>query len=1171
MSQSPQPAQPWQPNPEGLAQILAVLRETTNPQSQPFVQSSIQTFSAHAEWGQYLAHIMARCKTEPEHVREVAGLLLKHHLSPDQFKCLPVEWLRNIKEAVLVSLYEPQPLLRRTAAILVSTILKNGTLQGWPEALPQLVAGVMSTDMTVVDGALYALTLVCEDQTRVLDSQATGRPLAHLIPKFLEFFKSPQEPFRMYAVTCMYEFILEMPGSLVDNIENFVQGLFYLSRDPSWRVRQKVCRSFVTLTEVHFDMVAAHMGSIIQLMAQAMSDTEETVSIEACEFWQAVASGGDVSRELIRPYLPNIVPMLLERMVYDEADIAVYEQEEKDTLAGLRQHTADKDIRPQLGGSSGGAKRGDMDDEDEAGDDDDDDAYNEPSEWNIRKCSAAGLDVIAGVFGDDLLPHLLPHVQAKLNAEWHVQESAILALGAVAEGCTGMQQHLPSLVPFLVNFLQHPKAMVRSITCWTLSRYAKWIVSTATAPQVPGAPHPHEAFFKPVLSSILERIHDPFRKVQEAACSAFATIEEEAAGELVPYLQPILQSLMRAFTTYESKNLLILYDAISTLADSVGPELAKEQYIVVLMPPLVAKYNDIGDDDTKLFPLLECLTSIASALGVAFQPYAHPIFARCLRLIETTLVQHAAFTTDHTTTPEYEFIVYSLDLISGIADGLSHGIESLVAGSNVVPLLAQCCTLQAQDVRQSAFALVGDLAKTAFPHLAPSLPAIVPLLSMNIRPEYTSVCNNASWAIGEIAVRWCDPMKAFVPDVMQHLVAIVNQPRAYLHRNLMDNASICLGRLCLVASDIIAPHIGSFIANWCLSLKTIRDDKEKEEAYRGLVEAIKKNPNAVIDSFQIVCQAFVSWQTPPSGDLGQQMGIVVHGFKNALGPRWPQFYASFPENLKMELQRSAWPAVLAHLGCLDLLAVSLVSRGMRAAAEAVLAKRMSDFGLASPCCVGSRCTHALSVMSSFPARRLCCGCATNLCWKFGMRRRWNAFLPWFQLCPSCYLTLLPRRIEAEGGVQAFKAKLQQSVVNVLAIYKRPDVCGMLTDANFSLIGIGELGGLEVILAVLNELLGGKRIDQAEVPARYRDAYTFIYPHTADIWGHGEKLPELSGLLAAMAIAMEKLETCKAQKRQQTLTLLIKDLGQELVSASSCQPVDNVVSAGGGTGGSESIS
>lgn len=56
---------------------------------------------------------------------------------------------------------------------------------------------------------------------------------------------------------------------------------------------------------------------------------------------------------------------------------------------------------------------------------------------------------------------------------------------------------------------------------------------------------------------------------------------------------------------FQHKNLLILYDAIGTLADSVGHHLNKPDYINLLMPPLIEKWNVLQDEDKDLFPLLE--------------------------------------------------------------------------------------------------------------------------------------------------------------------------------------------------------------------------------------------------------------------------------------------------------------------------------------------------------------------------------------------------------------------------------------------------------------------------------------------------------------------------------------------------------------------------------------
>ena len=56
------------------------------------------------------------------------------------------------------------------------------------------------------------------------------------------------------------------------------------------------------------------------------------------------------------------------------------------------------------------------------------------------------------------------------------------------------------------------------------------------------------------------------------------------------------------------------------------------------------------------------------------------------------------------------------------------------------------------EVRQSSFALLGDLTKACFQHVKPAIREIIPILGQNLNPEFISVCNNATWAIGEIAV-----------------------------------------------------------------------------------------------------------------------------------------------------------------------------------------------------------------------------------------------------------------------------------------------------------------------------------------------------------------------------------------------------------------------------------
>uniref|UniRef100_A0A8C5TDJ6 Transportin-1 n=1 Tax=Malurus cyaneus samueli TaxID=2593467 RepID=A0A8C5TDJ6_9PASS len=517
----------------------------------------------------------------------------------------------------------------------------------------------------------------------------------------------------------------------------------------------------------------------------------------------------------------QLIPVLVNGMKYSEIDIILLkgDVEEDEAIPDSEQ-----DIRPRFHRSRTVAQPHEEDHIEDDDDDDDNDLDDDDtiSDWNLRKCSAAALDVLANVFRDELLPHILPLLKELLfHPEWVVKESGILVLGAIAEGCMqGMIPYLPELIPHLIQCLSNKKALVRSITCWTLSRYAHWVVS-----------QPPDTYLKPLMTELLKRILDSNKRVQEAACSAFATLEEEACTELVPYLAYILDTLVFAFSKYQHKNLLILYDAIGTLADSVGHHLNKPEYIQMLMPPLIQKWNMLKDEDKDLFPLLECLSSVATALQSGFLPYCEPVYQRCVNLVQKTLAQAMLHNAqpDQYEAPDKDFMIVALDLLSGLAEGLGGNIEQLVARSNILTLMYQCMQDKMPEVRQSSFALLGDLTKACFQHVKPCIADFMPILGTNLNPEFISVCNNATWAIGEISIQM--EMQPYIPMVLHQLKC-----KSYLS--------------------------SAFQLVRCTSLRNIRDNEEKDSAFRGICTMISVNPSGVVQDFIFFCDAVASWINP---------------------------------------------------------------------------------------------------------------------------------------------------------------------------------------------------------------------------------------------------------------------------------------------------------------------
>ncbi|XP_033738746.1 transportin-1-like isoform X1 [Pecten maximus] len=895
----------WQPEENGLRQILQLLKESQSPDTatQRNVQQKLEELNKYPDFNNYLIFVLTKLTSEDDPTRSLSGLILKNNVRA-HFEKFPPEVTNFIKQECLNSIGDPSPLIRATIGILVTTIVAKGELRNWTELLPSLCSSLDSDDYNVCEGAFGALQKICEDTAEDLDNDST-RPLNILIPKFLQFFKHNSPKIRSHAIACVNQFIISRTQALMVHIDAFIENLFFLATDEDTEVRKNVCRALVMLVEVRMDRLIPHINSIIEYMMLRTQDDDDSVALEACEFWLSLAEQ-PICKDVLASHIERLVPVLVKGMKYSEIDIILLKGDvEEDEMVPDKE----SDIKPRFHKSrthsqkhQDGEEVGNGSNDGELSDDgfDDDDSL---SDWNLRKCSAAALDVLANVFREEILPILLPILKETLfHNDWDIKESGILVLGAIAEGCmNGMIPHLPELIPYLISRLSDKKALVRSITCWTLSRYAHWVVG-----------QPHELYLKPLMTELLKRVLDSNKRVQEAACSAFATLEEEACTELVPYLGFILETLVYAFNKYQHKNLLILYDAIGTLADSVGHHLNKPDYVNMLMPPLIQKWNVLKDEDKDLFPLLECLSSVATALQSGFLPYCEPVYRRCVSLVEQTLNQNFMSMShpDRYEPPDKDFMIVALDLLSGLAEGLEQHIEALVANSNILKLLFQCMQMTlyscptTQDpmpeVRQSSFALLGDLTKACFQHVKPCIGDFMPILGSNLNPEFISVCNNATWAIGEISIKMiATEMQPYVTLVLAPLIDIINRPNT--PKTLLENTAITIGRLGLVCPQEVAPSLQQFIRQWCTSLRNIRDNEEKDSAFRGVCHMINVNPGGVVQDFIFFCDAVASW-SQPKADLKDMFYKILHGFKNQVGEEnWTKFSDQFPQPLRERL------------------------------------------------------------------------------------------------------------------------------------------------------------------------------------------------------------------------------------------------------------------------------
>lgn len=976
LTSSSLPPMVWHPSSDTLTAVVNLLKLSTTPNSSvhAHLYGQLQRLSAMPDFCNYLVHILLNYEATDvpsatvDAVRQTAGLVLKSSIRTI-FCDLHTSVRHYVTSSLVRALAHPSLIVRNVISSCISEVVSfTNDLGACDSLLPVLLHNLdqdPSPTMLTLEASLSVLSRLSEDVPHLLQSHPS-KPLDRLVPACIRLCIQHSNSVRALTLQILNHLALVMPPALAKNVDAFLNALFAISDDSSAQIRKRICTAICLLLEALPPALSPHMNKVIEFMLSSSTHPDQIVAREASEFWSLFAHAA-VAPTILHSYLPRLVPVLIHNMTYTEEEVNAIDSEEtastmmiersdelrprfhqprfKDTFSaiGPRFDDANGDTSrssrrtPSLAmnghasrdsttnGRTDGSSEDDFDDSDDDGDDDL--IYeDQESEWNVRKCSASALDVLSAVFKDDILEHILPVLQDKLvnSPRWEERECGLLVLGAVADGCLeGMSSHMVTIFPFLLHSAADEHHMVRSIACWTLSRYCKWVIRQQ-----------EDTLYQQLLKVMLDRMLDRSKVVQKASCSALAAFEEESGPLLSSYLKHILTTLTAAFDRYQRSNMYVLYDVVCTLADAVGSELATPDYVNVLMPLLISRWNSISDNDPQMLPLLECLASVFRALGSRSQQFAANIFSRCAAIINDIYTKEANAQRDDV---HVEFLTCCLDLMCALAEALGSDVDACVAHTRSAPLspsttsnssastsvsptslstkpvlqlLFLCMRDHRQEVRQSAFAFLGELARARLGSMVSALPDYFNAAIEALNPKYMSVSNNATWALGEL-VMMAGLLSPSIPlnrDVIQHslmdvavdsLVRAVNTPQS--NKSLLENSALTLGRIGWLLPDLLSSRLSQFAGGVFSALRNIRDDVEKEQAFHGMNEMIKRNPAGIFTCFPYYVDAVASWyQCKP--DLESEFSAILNGYKSALGDQWFALYNSLPRTSQDLLQ-----------------------------------------------------------------------------------------------------------------------------------------------------------------------------------------------------------------------------------------------------------------------------
>jgi len=901
-------------------------------------------------------------------LREMAGLLLKNALvAPPPNMSLPDETFDEILTILLHGIADESQNVRK----VTSSIIASGTvgamegkealpLHRWGEngLTPYLVKGledaiaVIEAKHTAPEdsieyallGSLQTLSKLFEDSPERFE-KGSGPAFQRIVPALVKMLElCGDERVKRDSLTCLVNLIRMMPSSLVAVMNDFFATLSKLGGDPnsSSEVRKLVCRGIVTLLAYRTEYLQFHILPISQFILKATSDSDPDVSLEACEFWLAFGSLDSTVYTpamigAIQSLLPQIIPTLVKGMIYSSdkiEELLALNEEEENAEADRAQDVAPVFHRSKI---KGGGMKDSCTGDDSDDDVDDDDEYDD-KEWSLRTCSAASLDVLATVYAHDkILPHLLPALQESLaHPDPWVREAGLLALGAIADGCSKpMGLHMAQLHPYLLTQIGEEGTIpqLKSISCWTLSRYVDWSVEQTTTGVQPN-------LIGIMTEAVLKRLLDKNRKVQIAACSALGVIVESTGDILIPCLELVFQTLVQALQTYQTRALIILFDTLGSMADFIGPAIGEGNLPGIYIPALLLIWNERAKEnpfDRTLLPLMESLASISMNIGMSFQPWALQAFDGAMSIINSCMMILSAGEYDD---EEADSIICATDLLDGLVEGIGPSFGELVSssmqyGEHFLSVLRALVGHEVSSVRMSAFALMGDIAKQCPQILQPGMKELLFEAISCIDSMYPSVCNNAVWAIGEICVK-CQgnpaPLQPYYAEIVQNLICLL-MGNAYgedengmpVH-GLVENAASTMGRLAKVNPEFVVKDLPRCLNGWCNGMTKISDLTERRDAFEGFILTVQANPdtltNASENDITSILFAVVSWHIPVGNvspellkgkyafvpfpdsypELSQRIGLFLHSLKDLIGAdSWGDIEKHMPVNVRQLL------------------------------------------------------------------------------------------------------------------------------------------------------------------------------------------------------------------------------------------------------------------------------
>ncbi|XVF76871.1 hypothetical protein PTKIN_Ptkin13bG0301600 [Pterospermum kingtungense] len=509
---------------------------------------------------------------KPIESRRLAGIVLKNSLDAkdasrkehlvEQWMSIDISVKSQIKDLLLRTLGSSVPEARHTSAQVIAKIASiEIPKKQWPELIGSLLNNMTQQDRPAAlkQATLETLGYVCEEISHQDLVQEEVNAVLTAVVQGMNLSEHGPEV-RLAATKALYN-ALEFAQT---NFENEMERNYIMkvvcdtAMSKEVEIRQTAFECLVAIASAYYEVLEPYMQTLFQLTSNAVKGDEETVALQAIEFWSSICDeeielqefdgpesgdSGPPHSRFIEKALSSLVPLLLETLPMQEED-----QDQDDTI------------------------------------------------WNISMAGGTCLGLVARTVGDAIVPLVMPFVESNISKpDWRCREAATYAFGSILEGPT--IEKLSPLVQAGLNFLltamKDGNNHVKDTTAWTLGRIFELLHSPGSGFSVISPEN-----LKQVLGVLLESIKDA-PNVAEKVCGAiyYLVLGYEDAGPnsslLSTYLTDVISCLIATADRTDSGDSKLRSSAYETLNEVVRcSNIAETSPIIAQLLPVIM--NKLG-------------------------------------------------------------------------------------------------------------------------------------------------------------------------------------------------------------------------------------------------------------------------------------------------------------------------------------------------------------------------------------------------------------------------------------------------------------------------------------------------------------------------------------------------------------------------------------------------